>query len=101
MGGHEKLEYRICTCGKLTPHSYGARYLHSISEVNPDALCIAEAMDKERAERGIRSAMHGIPFLVKDNFYTDDKHNTSEGTLVLLGGRYAILSFTCSSNINM
>jgi amidase len=32
--------------------------------------------------------MHGIPFLVKDNYYTDDKHNTSEGTLVLLGGRY-------------
>jgi len=33
--------------------------------------------------------MHGIPFLVKDNYFTDDKHNTSEGTLVLLGGRYS------------
>ncbi|KAK8075530.1 hypothetical protein PG997_010193 [Apiospora hydei] len=31
--------------------------------------------------------LHGIPFLVKDNFYTADAHNTSEGTLVLLGGR--------------
>ena len=69
---------------------YSIRYLHSISEVNPDALCIAEAMDKERAATGIRSAMHGIPFLVKDNYYTNDKHNTSEGTLVLLGGRYVI-----------
>lgn len=27
--------------------------------------------------------------MVKDNFYTDDKHNTSEGGLVLLGGRYS------------
>ena len=33
--------------------------------------------------------MHGIPFLVKDNTFTDDKHNTSEGGLVLLGGRYS------------
>ncbi|KAK6214581.1 hypothetical protein LQW54_004303 [Pestalotiopsis sp. IQ-011] len=32
--------------------------------------------------------MHGIPFVVKDNFYTDDKHNTSEGGLALLGGRH-------------
>lgn len=27
--------------------------------------------------------------MVKDNIYTDDKHNTSEGGLVLLGGRYS------------
>ncbi|KAK0663646.1 putative amidase [Lasiodiplodia hormozganensis] len=27
--------------------------------------------------------------MVKDNFYTDDNHNTSEGGLVLLGGRYS------------
>lgn len=33
--------------------------------------------------------MHGIRFLVKDNYYTDDKHNTSEGTFELLGGSYA------------
>jgi amidase len=50
---------------------------------------IAAAMDVERAQGKVRGPMHGIPFLVKDNFYTDDKHNTSEGTLVLLGGRYS------------
>lgn len=32
--------------------------------------------------------VHGIPFVSKDNFYTNDRHNTSEGGLVLLGGRY-------------
>lgn len=69
------------------------RYLRSISEVNPDALDIAAAMDKERAAGKVRGPMHGIPFLVKDNFYTDDKHNTSEGTLVLLGGRYVREAF--------
>ena len=46
-------------------------------------------MDEERAITGMRSALHGIPFVVKDNFYTDDKHNTSEGTLVLLGGKFS------------
>ena len=64
-------------------------YLRSVSEVNPDALSIAAALDEERTKQGIRSPMHGIPFMVKDNFYTDDKHNTSEGGLVLLGGRYS------------
>lgn len=51
-------------------------------------MAIAAAMDEERASGNVRGPMHGIPFLVKDNIYTDDKHNTSEGTLVLLGGRF-------------
>jgi amidase len=63
-------------------------YLRSISEVNPDALSIAASLDAERNSTGIRGPLHGIPFVVKDNYYTDDKHNTSEGGLVLLGGRY-------------
>ncbi|KAK7994278.1 amidase signature enzyme [Apiospora marii] len=45
-------------------------------------------MDSERRLGQLRGPMHGIPFVVKDNFFTDDKHNTSEGTLVFLGGRY-------------
>lgn len=57
--------------------------------MNPDALSIAAAMDEERARGNVRGPLHGIPFLSKDNIYTDDKHNTSEGTLVLLGGRYS------------
>ncbi|KAF7562834.1 hypothetical protein G7046_g1293 [Stylonectria norvegica] len=63
--------------------------LHSVSEVNPDALHIAAALDDERSKKGLRGPLHGIPFMVKDNHYTDDKHNTSEGGLVLLGGRYS------------
>lgn len=63
-------------------------YLRSVSEVNPDALTIAAAMDEERSAGKVRGPMHGIPFLVKDNIYTDDKHQTSEGTLVLLGGKF-------------
>lgn len=70
---------------RACPH----RYLRSVSEINPDALSIASDLDQERAAGGVRGPMHGIPFMVKDNTFTDDKHNTSEGGLVLLGGRYS------------
>jgi amidase len=65
------------------------RHLRSVGEINPDALSIASALDQERKDGDVRGPFHGIPFLVKDNIYTDDKHNTSEGGLVLLGGRYS------------
>lgn len=57
-------------------------------ETNPDALDIAASLDAERASGNVRGPLHGIPFVSKDNFYTNDKHNTSEGGLVLLGGKY-------------
>ena len=51
--------------------------IHSILEVNPDALQIAEALDAERRETGPRSQLHGIPILIKDNIDTHDKMHTS------------------------
>ena len=63
--------------------------LHSIIEVNPDALDIAATMDVERRERGPRGPLHGIPVLVKDNFDTADPMKTTAGSLALLGARSA------------
>lgn len=57
--------------------------LHSVLEVNPDALQIAEALDAERKEIGPRSRLHGIPILIKDNIDTHDKMHTSAGSLAL------------------
>ena len=34
---------------------------HSVLELNPDALAIADAMDKERKKGKVRGPMHGIP----------------------------------------
>ena len=51
--------------------------LNSVIELNPDAIAIAEAMDKERKEGKVRSAMHGIPVLIKDNIDTSDKMMTT------------------------
>ncbi|HSO55644.1 MAG TPA: amidase [Actinomycetes bacterium] len=59
--------------------------LNSVIEVNPDALEIARELDAERRDRGPRGPLHGIPLLVKDNFATRDKMETTAGSLALLG----------------
>ena len=59
--------------------------INSVIEVNPDALEIAEARDRERRDSGIRGPLHGIPLLIKDNIDTSDKMNTTAGSLALLG----------------
>ncbi|KPJ84395.1 MAG: hypothetical protein AMS19_00825 [Gemmatimonas sp. SG8_23] len=48
------------------------------------ALDEARALDRERAERGPRGALHGIPVILKDNYDTHDLP-TSAGTLALAG----------------
>ncbi|MGZ8558149.1 MAG: amidase [Chitinophagaceae bacterium] len=59
--------------------------LNSIIEINPDALTIADDMDKERKAGTIRSPLHGIPVLIKDNIDTADKMMTTAGSLALVG----------------
>jgi amidase len=67
--------------------------LNSIIEVNPDALAIADALDKERKEQHVRGPMHGIPVLIKDNVDTADRMQTTAGSLALLGSKPAKDSF--------
>jgi amidase len=59
--------------------------LNSVIEVNPDALSIADALDKERKEGKVRGPLHGIPILIKDNIDTGDKMMTTAGALALEG----------------
>ncbi len=58
--------------------------LNSIIELNPDAVSIAEKLDQERASGTIRSQMHGIPLVIKDNMDTADKMKTTAGSLALV-----------------
>lgn len=53
--------------------------------MNPDALTIAAATDTERRNGQVRSALHGIPFLVKDNIGSKDKMQTTAGSWALQG----------------
>ncbi len=86
--------------GKFTSRSITEKYLaridaidkqgpaiNAIIELNPDSLSIADAMDKERKEKGSRGPLHGIPVLIKDNIDTADKMMTTAGSLALLGSR--------------
>ncbi|MFZ1947237.1 MAG: amidase [bacterium] len=61
--------------------------LNSVIEVNPDALAAAAEADRERREGRVRSSLHGIPVLIKDNIDTADKMETTAGSLALLGQR--------------
>ena len=59
--------------------------LHSVIEVNPDAVAIAVAMDKELKAGKNRGPLHGIPVLIKDNIDTADKMQTTAGSLAMAG----------------
>jgi amidase len=58
--------------------------LNSIIEINPDAERIAVEMDRERKNGKVRSMLHGVPVLLKDNIDTADKMKTTAGSLALL-----------------
>jgi amidase len=86
--------------GKYTAHSVAEKYLNriqsldkqgpainSIIEMNPDALAIADAMDKERHAGKLRGPLHGIPILIKDNIDTADRMMTTAGSLALVGAK--------------
>ena len=88
--------------GRLTARSIAEKYLarleeadqhgpqvNSVIEVNPDALAIAERLDRERKTKGPRGPLHGIPVLIKDNIATRDRMMTTAGSLALVGARPA------------
>jgi amidase len=58
--------------------------LRSVIEVNPDALAIADQLDRERRRGKVRSMLHGVPILIKDNIDTADKMLTTAGSLALV-----------------
>lgn len=60
-------------------------YVKGILQLNPDALKIAKERDEERTQGLVRGPLHGIPFLVKDNYATKDKMETTCGSWSLLG----------------
>jgi len=84
--------------GRMTSHSitqlYMARIeeldrkgptLRHVLEVNPDALSIADSLDRERKSGRVRGALHGVPILLKDNIDTGDSMTTTAGSFALEG----------------
>jgi amidase len=99
--------------GKYTARSITEKYLarieeidkhgseiNSVIEVNPDALAIADALDKEFKDAAdtaqpnssggtvtMNFRLHGIPILIKDNIDTADRMMTTAGSLALVGAK--------------
>ncbi|MBA4410775.1 MAG: amidase [Bacteroidota bacterium] len=59
--------------------------LRAVIEINPEAMDIARQMDAERKSGKVRSPMHGIPVLIKDNIDTGDKMLTTAGSMAMVG----------------
>jgi amidase len=57
--------------------------LNSIICINPDAVQIAQELDKELAAGKIRGPMHGVPVILKDNIDTHDRMPTTAGANAL------------------
>ncbi|KAJ5719785.1 hypothetical protein N7493_007363 [Penicillium malachiteum] len=57
----------------------------AVSEINPDALELAEKCDEERLSGRSKGILHGIPFLAKDMFLTTDRMQTTAGCKALQG----------------
>ena len=84
--------------GKYTARSITEKYLariqeidkrgpgiNSVIEVNPEAVEIANRLDK--TESKVRRPLHGIPILIKDNIDTADRMMTTAGSLALVGAK--------------
>jgi amidase len=52
--------------------------------LNPDAVQIADTLDKELVQGKIRGPLHGIPVVLKDNIDTHDKMPTTAGSRALM-----------------
>jgi amidase len=83
---------------RMTSHSITQQYLarideldrkgpslHHVIEINPDALSIADSLDRERKAGRVRGPLHGIPVLLKDNVDTADRMTTTAGSYALAG----------------
>ncbi len=66
---------------RIEEYDQGEYGLNSVLEINPEALKIAEKLDREG--RQDNQLLYGVPILIKDNIDTADQMHTSAGALAL------------------
>ena len=69
---------------RIEAYDRGGPQLNAMIAINPRALDDAEALDRERASKGPRGPLHGVPVVIKDNFETADMPTTG-GSIALAG----------------
>ena len=69
---------------RIRAYDHAGPALDAMIALNPRALDDADALDKERAARGPRGPLHGIPVVIKDNYETAGMPTTG-GSIALAG----------------
>lgn len=82
-GAFTSLDLTEAYLGRIEEIDRSGPGLNAVIEVNPDVREIARALDEERAAKGPRGSLHGIPILIKDNIATRDRMATTAGSLAL------------------
>jgi amidase len=89
---HAAMRAGTLTCRELV-NAYLARIaaydkngpgINALIVINPNALTVADSLDRVRTTGGTLGALHCIPVIVKDNFETKDLQTTA-GSLSLQG----------------
>lgn len=68
---------------RIAKFDCGDNGLKAVLEINPDALFLAEALDRKLARGEQTGALFGIPVLIKDNINTSDRMHTRAGSFAL------------------
>jgi amidase len=68
-------------------NQYDVNKLNSVTELNPDALDLAKALDAERAAGKVRGPLHGTAVLLIDLIGTGDKLHNTAGAMALQDAR--------------
>src|SRR6185312_7085261 len=89
---HAAFKAKTLTCHRLVA-AYLARIdkydkqgpaINALITINPDALAVADSLDKRYAKEGPVGPLHCVPMIVKDNYETRDLQTTA-GSLALKG----------------
>ncbi len=77
------LEITLAYMKRIEKYDKQGIAVNAVAEINPDALIIADAMDRELRAGNYRGILHGIPIMLKDNVSTHDKMRTTAGSVAL------------------
>jgi len=88
LTAQDLVEACLANIGRHNERGMGLRAITSTAPLDI-ALARAAALDAERADGRVRSRLHGIPLIVKDNFITHPSlgMDTTCGTVALRGAR--------------
>lgn len=67
----------IASLKAIVQNDQQGKALNTMSEIDPNVLFYARAIDKDIKENGLKSPLHGIPIILKDNIDVKGLHTTA------------------------